>query len=103
MPCLVAPAAHNTTGLFNCKQWVTRKGLHGHARSFFALFFQGSFVQQQVVARWKTGAAGPRKTRGGGAGALSMESTADFKNGMTIDIDGMDFLFMSRSRPGEFD
>lgn len=51
---------------------------------------KGSFVQHQqhMVARW-TGVAGPRKTRtGGGAGALSMESTADFKNGMTIDIDG---------------
>lgn len=56
----------------------------------FSCAKQGSFVQQQqqTVARW-TAAAAPRKTRGGGAaGALSMESTADFKNGMTIDIDG---------------
>ncbi|CAN0208975.1 unnamed protein product [Pylaiella littoralis] len=70
---------------------------------------QGTFVQQQpqTVARWTSGAAS-RKTRGGGAaGALSMESTADFKNGMTIDIDGnpckiLEFLHVKPGKGSAF-
>eukprot|EP00752_Nemacystus_decipiens_P002524 g2368.t1 len=74
---------------------------------------QGSFVQQQqqqqqqqTVARW-TPAAAPRKTRRGGAGALSMQSTADFKNGMTIDIDGnpckiLEFLHVKPGKGSAF-
>eukprot|EP00904_Undaria_pinnatifida_P011431 jgi/Undpi1/7418/HiC_scaffold_22.g09891.m1 len=67
---------------------------------------QGSFAQQQqTVARW-TEAAAPRRT-GGAAGALSMGSTADFKNGMTIDIDGnpckiLEFLHVKPGKGSAF-
>ncbi|CBJ26394.1 elongation factor P [Ectocarpus siliculosus] len=71
---------------------------------------QGSFAQQQQqqrgVTRW-TAAAGPRTARGGGVGALSMGSTADFKNGMTIDIDGnpckiLEFLHVKPGKGSAF-
>ncbi|CAN0090275.1 unnamed protein product, partial [Ectocarpus fasciculatus] len=68
---------------------------------------QGSFAQQQQgVTRW-TAAAGPRTARGGGVGALSMGSTADFKNGMTVDIDGnpckiLEFLHVKPGKGSAF-
>ncbi|CAM9966616.1 unnamed protein product, partial [Hapterophycus canaliculatus] len=73
---------------------------------------QGSFVQQQqqqqqTGARWAAATAAPKTRGGGGAGALSMGSTADFKNGMTIDIDGnpckiLEFLHVKPGKGSAF-
>ncbi|CAM9445281.1 unnamed protein product [Scytosiphon promiscuus] len=71
---------------------------------------QGSFApqqQQQTAARWTAAVAPSQTRRVGGAGALSMGSTADFKNGMTIDIDGnpckiLEFLHVKPGKGSAF-